>query len=368
MNHIASLQNKLRKRKIDALIVSNPENRRFLCGYTAHQESISESTGHLLILAKGPYFLLTDSRFKLQAERECPDFELLIYRKGFFRSLRKILIQLGARSVGFESDYFLHAQALQLHDICRKVSISLLPTVDLVSKMRLQKTKVDIVKIKKSVALNEKVFRKIFRRLKPGMTEINVAIEIESMMRALGAERPSFSTIVASGPNGALPHATPGHRPIKLNEPVVIDMGLVYEGLCSDMTRTIILGTPDKFTRKIFGLVRQAQLKAAAKLKPLVSCASIDKIARTIIKKEGYGKEFGHSLGHGVGYAVHEAPSLSGRSHQKLLEGMVVTIEPGIYIPGWGGVRLENMYRITKNGSQLFNRDSTCLDIGTILP
>ena len=363
MNPLSAFQQELRKKKIDSFLVANPENRRYLSGYTAHQTSISESTGFLLIVATGPCFLLTDSRFQLQALHDCPDFELVIYKKGLLPSLRKIVTALPLRNLAFESDYFLHSQALTLQKAFASESFSVLPTENFVHQFRLQKSQADLEKIKKSVALNETVFNTIYPQLAPGLSEISVALRIEAMMRELGAERPSFETIVASGPNGALPHATPGSRRIQANEPIVIDMGLVLDGLCSDMTRTIVLGTPDTFTKKIFSLVRQAQLQAVRKLAPGAICADVDRAARSIIKNGGYGHAFGHGLGHGVGYAVHEAPSLNPRCKKKLLPGMVVTIEPGIYLPEWGGVRLENMYAITSEGSELLNNDTTFLDL-----
>jgi len=364
MDAITSLQKKLQRRKIPALIISNPENRRFLSGYTAHQEAITESSGFLLIPAKGTSFLFTDSRYTLQAQNDCPDLELVIYNKGFFVSLSKTLRSLGLKSVAFESDYFLFSQAEQLRKLCRKDGIKLQPSKNLATDIRLQKNASDLALIEKSVALNEQVFQEVFPNIRAGLSEIDIALMIESKMRQLGAERPSFSTIVASGPNGALPHATPGNRLIQLSEPIVIDMGLVLNGLCSDMTRTIVLGPPNDFTCEIFSIVREAQLAAAMALCPGVTCASIDKIARDIISSHGYGKEFGHALGHGVGYAIHEAPAVCSRSRKKLRPNMVLTVEPGIYIPGWGGVRLENMYSITEDGSKLLNRDLTCLNLG----
>ncbi len=364
MNSLSLLQKKLTKRKIDALLISQPDNRRFISGYSALDTSINESSGHLLVRRKGTPILLTDSRFQLHAEADCPDFEISLYTKGLFDTLRKLLPSLKIKHLAFESDYCLYSKAQDLIKIGKDLAVAITPTTGFVEKLRLNKHKIDQAKIRDSVILNEKVFRKVYRAMQPGDTEISVALQIESTMRQMGAERPSFDTIVASGPNGASPHAVPTNRVIKKNEPVVIDMGLVLNGLCSDMTRTIILGRPDKFTKKIFRIIRKSQLKAAKLLKAGIACNTVDNAARSFIAKNGYGKNFGHGLGHGVGYAVHEPPSLGPRSRKKLSAGMVVTIEPGIYIPGWGGVRLENMYIVKKNGSELLNKDTTFLDIG----
>ncbi len=195
------------------------------------------------------------------------------------------------------------------------------------------------------------------------MTEIETASAIESRMRQAGAEGPSFNTIVASGKNGALPHAVPTDKPLGNNSAVTIDMGLIVDGYCSDMTRNFVVGTPDETYRRIHRIVRKAQLAGIAAVKPGVLMKEVDKAARKIIVDSGHGKHFGHALGHGVGLAVHEAPSLSFRSRRKLQPGMIVTVEPGIYVPGWGGVRLENMVVVRKDGCEILNSDTTNLDI-----
>jgi Xaa-Pro aminopeptidase len=182
-------------------------------------------------------------------------------------------------------------------------------------------------------------------------------------MREFGAERPSFDTIVASGENGAQPHATPAGKALGTDTAVTIDMGLILDGYCSDMTRNILIGSPDKAYRKIHRIVRRAQKAGISAARPGALVKDVDRAARSIIDEAGYGKYFGHSLGHGVGLAVHEAPSLSYRSRRKLQSGMIVTIEPGIYIPGLGGVRLENMVVIRDGGCEILNQDTTDLDI-----
>jgi Xaa-Pro aminopeptidase len=361
---LTSLQGKLARKRYDAMLVSQPENRRYLSGYSATDASINESSGYLLILKQGPPFLLTDSRFQLQAEKECPNFEVVLYKKGVLNLLQKLAASLQIKRLAFESEYFLFSQALELQKFCKKKGITPIPCKNLIETQRAQKTHEELSKIRRSVLLNEKVFQKVYRGLKPGISEVEVALQIESLMRQYGAERPSFETIVASGPNGALPHAVPSQRKIAAGEPVVIDMGLVLDGLCSDMTRTVVLGAIDDFSRNIFKIVRQAQLKALRTIKAGVPCHLVDRAARKIITEKGYGDNFGHGLGHGVGYAVHEAPSLSPRSRKKLKAGMVVTVEPGIYIPGWGGVRLENMAVVQENGIELLNQDETFLNPG----
>ena len=179
----------------------------------------------------------------------------------------------------------------------------------------------------------------------------------------MGAEGPSFDSIVASGANGALPHAVPGQSKIKPDQSLTIDMGLVLNGYCSDMTRNFVPKNPSKKYIKLHRLVRKAQLAGIAAIKADVRGCDVDKAARSIIAKAGYGPQFGHSLGHGVGLAVHEGPRLSFANKKKLKAGMIVTVEPGIYLPGWGGIRLENMVVVREDGCEVLNQDTTWLDI-----
>ncbi len=360
---LSAIQNSLKRRKLDGLLITQPENRRYLSGYTATDSSISETSGVLLIPVKGTPFLLTDSRFELHAKEEAEGFEVVLYPKGMLALLKNLLPKLKIKRLGFESHYMLHSSAEKMSSALGKKNVELVPLTELVEKMRLRKQSEEIEKIQKSVLLNEEVFQEVFKGLKPGMTEVEVALQIENTMRLKGAERPSFDTIVAGGPNGALPHAVPSNRPLKKGEPVVIDMGLILDGYCSDMTRTVVLGTPDSKTKKLFRLVRKAQKAGMAAIKAGVVAKDVDRAARQVIEKAGYGDKFGHGLGHGVGIAVHEPPSLSKRSRKKLKEGMVVTVEPGIYLPGWGGIRLENMVEVRADGCRNFNRDTTFLDI-----
>ena len=360
---LPAIQNSLKRRKLDGLLITQPENRRYLSGYTATDSSISETSGVLLIPVKGTPFLLTDSRFELHAKEEAEGFEVVLYPKGMLALLKNLLPKLNIKRLGFESHYMLHSSAEKMSSALGKKNVELVPLTDLVEKMRLRKQSEEIEKIQKSVLLNEEVFQEVFKRLKPGMTEVEVALQIENTMRLKGAERPSFDTIVAGGPNGALPHAVPSNRPLQKGEPIVIDMGLILDGYCSDMTRTVVLGTPDSKTKKLFRLVRKAQKAGMAAIKAGVIAKDVDRAARQVIEKAGYGDKFGHGLGHGVGIAVHEPPSLSKRSRKKLKEGMVVTVEPGVYLPGWGGIRLENMVEVRADGCRNFNRDTTFLDI-----
>jgi Xaa-Pro aminopeptidase len=360
---IARLQEKLRRKKVDALLVTKPENRRYLSGYRGGDHGIGETSGMLLVPAGGKVHLLTDFRFKLQAEKEVPWAEVGIYRKGISKLLTRMLPDLAITSLAFESNYTLYSFADKLSKILAKKRIKIVPTENLVETMREIKDEREIDLIRKAVRLNEEVFVEIHRTLDNYPTEIDLALAIETTMRRKGAERPSFETIVASGENGALPHAVPGSSPLRKDGSLTIDMGLVLDGYCSDMTRNLVPGKPDKQYMKLHRLVRKAHLAGAAAIRAGVRCCDADRAARTIIADAGYGDYFGHSLGHGVGLAVHEEPRLSSRSNKKLKAGMIVTVEPGIYIPGWGGIRLENMYVVREDGCENLNSDTTWLDI-----
>lgn len=362
-DRIKVLQKILQRKKLDALLVTQPENRRYLSGYTGCDHGIGETSGVLLIPARGIVHLLTDFRYKLQAEKDADWTKVMIYTKGLLPLLKKLLPQLKVRTLGFESDYLLHSYENSLSKVLADIKIKTKRTLGLIEKMRVIKDEDEIACIRRSVQLNEEVFQQIYKDLQPGISEIDLAIKIESTMRQKGAEQPSFNTIVASGKNSALPHAVPGMNLIKKDKALTIDMGLVLDGYCSDMTRTFVLGIPSKKYLKIHRIVRQAQLAGTAAIRAGISGKEVDAVARNVIADAGYGQYFGHSLGHGVGLAVHESPRLSKMNAKKLKEGMIVTVEPGIYIPGWGGIRLENMVVVRKDGCENLNQDSTFLDI-----
>jgi len=360
---IKKLQRNLARKKIDALLVSQPENRHYLTGYRGGDHGIEETSGVLIVPSSGPMYLLTDFRYQLQAEKDVPWAAVLIYKKGLPKLLRELLPDLKVKTLGFESHYTLCSFAEELRTILEKKGVSLKPTSGLIEKMRLIKDEDEIDLIRASVRLNEAVFREIFPAISKKQSEIEVALAIESLMRRKGAESVSFNSIVASGKNGALPHAVPGNSQIKANKSLTIDMGLVLQSYCSDMTRNFVPGKATKRYVYLHRLVRKAQLTGMAAVRAGARGKEVDKKARAVIADAGYGSYFGHGLGHGVGLAVHEAPRLSPLSNKKLRAGMIVTVEPGIYIPGWGGIRLENMLVVRENGYENLNKDTTWLDI-----
>ncbi|HHD64409.1 MAG TPA: aminopeptidase P family protein [Desulfobulbaceae bacterium] len=358
---LAALRSRLRRKKYDALLVTEPYNRRYLSGYTAADHGIDESAGVLLVPALGRPYLLTDSRFLLQAEEEAAGFEVLLYPKGLHALLKKLLPRLGIRELAFESHYTLYSTLQKMEKTLAGVTLA--ATTGLIERMRVIKSEDEIALLKQSVLRNEQVFELVYNTIEPGMSEREIALALELTMHELGAERPSFETIVAFGGNAARPHAVPGDRILKPGEIVLVDMGLVLNGYCSDMTRTFVAGKPDRTYLERLRVVRRAQLAGTRAIRPGVTCRQVDHAARKIIDEAGYGKYFGHALGHGVGLAVHEEPRLSSRSRRKLRPGMIVTVEPGIYLPDWGGIRLENMVVVRGDGAETFNENQTGLDL-----
>jgi Xaa-Pro aminopeptidase len=217
------------------------------------------------------------------------------------------------------------------------------------------KTQPEVAAIRKALRLAESVFSRVAADLRPGMTEKEAAWSLEKALREAGADGLSFPVIAASGPNSALPHAIPGDRPLQPGEPILFDWGVRLEGYCSDISRTLFMGKPDDTFRKVFQTVREAQEMAIAAIKAGADAKAVDNIARRHIEKMGFKDRFGHGLGHGVGLAIHEQPRLSPLSDKILEAGMVCTVEPGIYLPGWGGVRLENMIVVTSDGAEVLN-------------
>jgi Xaa-Pro aminopeptidase len=357
-NRVAKLREKLAGIASDTLWIIRPENRRYLSGFKAIDTQIDESSGSLLITEKDA-LLVTDSRYTTEAEKQAPDFEVITYKNGLQESLPAILARLGTKNLGFEEDFVTWALFRELKKNLKRLSstIRLTPIKGLVDKMREIKEKSEIKAIEASADLMTKILSEVIPTLKPGRTEKEIAWQIEGLAHDGGAEGLAFASIVASGPNGALPHAVPTDRELRAKEPIILDVGVKLDGYCCDMTRTIFLDTPGPRFRKIYRTVLEAQQCGLARVLAGVKSTDPDTSARDVIKDAGFGEYFGHSLGHGVGLATHEGPRLSPDKPVKLEQGMVVTVEPGIYIPGKGGVRLEELVVIEKQGSRILTKD-----------
>jgi Xaa-Pro aminopeptidase len=364
-NRLARLRSRYQDQGIDTLLVLKGENRRYLSGFTGEDGQFDESAGALFITSDRQ-LLATDSRYETQARMEAPEFEIYCYEHGLAQSLPEILRTLDTGRLGFESVRLSYQQFKKFEEEIRKqdLSVSIIPTENLVEEFRMIKEAAELEAIRHSLAVSESAFEAICEGLSPGMSEKELAWAIEKGLREKGADAVAFAPIVASGPNAAMPHAVPTDRPVEQGEPILFDWGARLKGYCSDISRTVILGEPDTTFKTVYQVVQDAQSMAIEAIKPGISTQAVDKIAREHIAAKGFGGRFGHGLGHGVGLATHERPHLSPMRPMALQEGMVTTVEPGIYIPGWGGVRLENMVVVGSEGAVVLNRQHP--PIGTI--
>ncbi|MBA4393899.1 MAG: hypothetical protein C0407_10135 [Desulfobacca sp.] len=359
MKRVQLLLEELKKRSLAGLVVFQPENRRYLSGFKPADPQLNESSG-FLIIGEGQAILGTDSRFEGEVQKQAKGFYPFIYRRGLEASWSEIEGRVKKLSrLGFEGLSVTFHTYRRFKKLIRSVnsSISFLPTYQMVEELRTRKENREIEAITRSLKITEEAFVLVLKALRPGKTEKEIAWELKKTIHQKGGEDLAFEPIVASGPNAALPHAEPSEREIRKGEPILFDFGTKWKGYCSDLSRTVFLGPPNDRFKEVYSLVRQAQLQAEKGIKAGLTTVEADALARSVIDKGGYGKFFKHSLGHGVGLATHELPSISPVKPVPLCPGMVVTIEPGIYLPGWGGVRLENMVVIQKKGVKCLNQD-----------
>ena len=360
---LARLEGRLEAEDLCGLLVTCPDNRRFLSGFEPGDPQLGESSGAFLASRYG-CILATDFRYQLTAQAQVDWAEVFIYPNGLAPSLPDIAKKLGVTRLGFEAEWLTVAQRDRLAEHLGQagLKVELRPVTGLVERLRVNKDRLELMAIRRAIEITEAAFTLVLGNLSPGKTELDVAWEIVTAMRRLGAEDVAFPPIVVAGPMSAEPHAEPSERPIEEGEPVLFDIGAKKDGYCSDFSRTVIIGEPDDKFREVYAVVRRAQTAAIEGLRPGMRSIEADHLARSVIEAAGYGDRFGHALGHGVGLATHEAPSLSARTGTTLEPGMVFTIEPGVYLPGWGGVRLEEMVVLTEDGAELLNRDSTFYD------
>jgi Xaa-Pro aminopeptidase len=347
---LEKLRHLMKEDNIDGFLITQPENRRYLSGFTG-------SAG-ILVITPEKQVIATDSRYYERVREESSAWELAELKGDFSKIMLELLrsLGLGGRRVAFEAGHVtvatLHTweQALMGHLI-------LAHTQGFVEQLRMQKDEEELVSLKKAIALADEAFAHITRWIQPGMTEAQVAWELESYMRSHGAEGLAFDSIVASGPNGAKPHAGASDRSIGRGEPITLDFGCKVNGYCSDITRTFCLGDPaDEQYLKVWNTVLDAQQAALKAAKAGLTGEAVDQVARDIIKEAGYGDYFGHGLGHGVGLAIHEGPRFSPTYPKEIQPGAVITVEPGIYIPGWGGVRIEDVVVVRDEGVDILTQ------------
>ncbi|MCE3202131.1 aminopeptidase P family protein [Paenibacillus sonchi] len=344
---VSKLRKVLQEQGLDAILITSGINRRYLSGFTG-------SSGYVLITGDDSY-LLTDFRYMTQAAEQVTGLKVVQHGPKFIETVRELLQGANVR-IGFEQDdvtfsaYSTYAAALQ--------PAVLVPVSKAVENLRAFKDEGELAVMQRAADLADATFSHILNVIKPGMTERDVDLEMEFYMRTHGATSSSFDTIVASGERSAMPHGVASSKVIQNNEFVTFDFGALLDGYCSDVTRTIALGSPDPKLKEIYDIVLEAQLHTLANIKPGMTGRECDALARDIITRYGYGEYFGHSTGHGLGMEVHENPRLSKLADEIMEPGMVVTVEPGIYLPGLGGVRIEDDIVITESGMKLLTHSS----------
>lgn len=327
---------------LQCMLISKPENRRYFSGF-------SGSAGMLLISLHSNK-LLTDFRYIEQATAQATLYEIVRYSNNIGKTLADVIKPLDVTKVGFEGDFVTFDGYNELMGHLH--SVNLVPVQ--LDNLRMMKDETEIIAIKKAVEIADNAFSQILSFIKPGMSEQEVALELEYYMRKFGAEKPAFDTIMASGKRGALPHGRASQKIIEIGDFVTMDFGAVYDGYHSDITRTICMGKATARQQEVYEIVLAAQLAGVQAVTPGKVGKEVDAVSRKIIIDAGFGEFFGHGLGHGLGLNIHEEPRLSPANiHTVLMKDMVVTVEPGIYLPDWGGVRIEDTVLVSDKGCQI---------------
>lgn len=345
-NRLTRLRELLQPAALDALLVMRPENRVYLSGFTG-------SDGALLVTSDKA-FVITDFRYTEQAQLETEGWLVIQHNGPLVEIIAALAAEEKIEQLGFEPDYVTYQQYTEYTERMRGVQLR--ASAGLVERLRLVKEPMEIDLIRAAANLADRAFTRILSLVKPGVRELDLAVELEYLMRREGAAGMAFETIVASGPRSSLPHGTATNRQLNAGDFVTFDFGAVYRGYCSDCTRTVVVGEPSRKQREIYAIVREAQAAGVRAIRPGVRANEVDRVARAIIEDHGYGQYFGHSLGHGVGKVVHEEPRLAAKDETVLASGMVLTVEPGIYLPGWGGVRIEDLVVVREQGAEVITQ------------
>ena len=339
MNRLATLREELEAGELDAIFLHQRENVLYMTGF-------SGTTGGLFV-TKEKAFVLVDSRYEEQARQQCVDFEVVLSSRPY--EIKEVVA--GAGSVGFEEDFITVEIYHKLQAECGE-SVALKPAAEILRKLRMRKDEEELAKIREAVRIADEAFYHILPFLKEGAYELDIANEMDFFMRREGATGPSFDFIIATGERSALPHGVAGRNKLKAHAPVLMDYGCVYENYCSDITRTVFLGEPGEEARALYRVVSEGQKRGYANSLIGKPIAWAEQAVRAYFDELELDRYFGHSLGHGVGLEIHEAPTVNRMSEGKFRDGMVYTLEPGIYLPGAMGVRIEDMVLMTYQGPQ----------------
>jgi Xaa-Pro aminopeptidase len=339
INRVNNLREQMKLEGISSFLITSPYNLRYLTGFTG-------TTGLALIGLEEAFFI-TDFRYTEQAAKQCVGFEIVKNVGPILEVVADLVESKNIENLGFEESFVPFKQYVELEGL---LEVDLIPVSGMVEELREVKDEEEIAIVEKACEIADKAFSHILTYIKPGMTEIQVANELDFYMRSLGASSVSFETIVASGLRSAMPHGVASEKIIEQGDMITIDFGCYYNGYVSDMTRTISLGEPSDKLREIYNIVKEAQQKVLDVAKPGMTGVELDAVARDYIASKGYGEAFGHSTGHGIGLEIHEGPNVSKLAEKAFVPGNIITNEPGIYLPGIGGVRIEDDMLVTENG------------------
>lgn len=342
MLRVEKLRKKMRENNLDSFLITSPYNLRYLTNFTG-------TTG-LAVITLEKAFFITDFRYTEQAATQAQGFEIIKNVGPIFDEVANLVRKEGLRMLAFEESTVSFLEYTVLEEI---IDAELIPVSEMIEELREVKDEEEIAIIEKACSIADMAYDHILKMIQPGMTEIEVANQVDFYMRSLGASGVSFSTIVASGLRSAMPHGVASNKVIEQGDMITLDFGCYYEGYVSDMTRTFAIGDPGEKLKEIYEIVLGAQLAVIEAAKPGVTGIQLDAVARDYITKHGYGEAFGHSTGHGIGLEIHEGPNVSARAEKQFIVGNVITDEPGIYLPGIGGVRIEDDLLITPEGNRV---------------
>jgi Xaa-Pro aminopeptidase len=341
MERLDSVRKSLDENGLDGLLITSPVNRRYVTGFTG--------TAGAAVITEDDARFITDFRYTEQAAEQARGFQVVEHKQLIEQELKDQLVEMNVKRLGFEKDHISYSKYENYH---KQLEVELVPVSGIIERLRLFKDKHELDIMKKAAKIADDAFEHIQSMIKPGVKEIDISHELEFFMRKQGAVSSSFDIIVASGLRSAMPHGVASEKEIQSGELVTMDFGALFQGYCSDITRTVAVGEINEELKKIYEIVLEAQKKGVNGLRPGITGKQADDLTRDYIKEQGYGDYFGHSTGHGLGMEVHEGPSLSFRSEQTLEPGMVVTVEPGIYVPDVGGCRIEDDVVITETGNE----------------
>ena len=352
------LRDRLKEKDMDGALVLSDTNRNYITGFTGNES-------YILVTQKEALFI-TDSRFTEQAKDQTVGFDVLDYKGNLVEFLSQNIISASIKKLGFEENFVTYGFYEELRS--KLDNIEFVKLNNMIEQIRQIKDEEEIKNIEKAASIADDAFSHIVKYIKIGMTEKEIGLELEHFMKLNGASGLSFPSIIVSGKRASLPHGTATEKKIEYGDFLTLDFGCIYNGYCSDMTRTIFIGKASDRQKEIYNIVLEANEKVLEQIRPNITGQELDKIARNLIEERGYGECFGHGLGHGVGMDIHELPTISRKGKESIAANMVITDEPGIYIPNFGGVRIEDLILVTSSGHRVLSKsDKNIIEINNWL-